>query len=164
MRIRKFRAEDSKAASRVMTRAFMSFLGARVKEKDLHYFFPAVLRKVSFGKGYGSETVSYVAVEGAKVIGYVRLTASKTGLGSLEVIGVDPDYFGTGAGERLMQASEKYWKRKNMRKISTCVSAHNARALVYYVKHGFIPEGYRRDHFREGIDEIILGKFLKKRT
>jgi hypothetical protein len=34
---------------------------------------------------------------------------------------------------------------------------------MYYLKHDFIPEGYRKDHFIEGVDEIVLGRFLKKR-
>jgi len=67
-----------------------------------------------------------------------------------------------GAGKLLMCRAEKFWKARGMRKISTCVSAHNRRALLYYIKNGFVPEGYRRDHFKKGIDEIILGRFLKK--
>ena len=162
MRIRKFRPEDSKQASRVMVKAFMTFLGDFASEKELKYLTPSALKKMSRARGYGSQTLSYVAEEKGKIIGYTRVTASRTGLGSLEVIGVDPDYFRKGAGTKLMEASEKFWKRKNLRKISTCVSAHNRRALIYYIKHGFIPEGYRRDHFRVGVDEIILGKFLEK--
>jgi len=162
MRIRKFRPEDSKQASKVMVKAFMTFLGEFTSEKELKYLTPSALKKMSRARGYGSQTLSYVAEEGGKIIGYVRVTAGETGLGSLEVIGVDPDYFGKGAGAKLMEASEKFWKRKKLRKISTCVSAHNTRALIYYIKHGFIPEGYRRDHFRKGVDEIILGKFLEK--
>ena len=38
---------------------------------------------------------------------------------------------------------------------------HNKKAVMYYLKHDFVPEGYCKDHFREGVDEIILGRFLK---
>ena len=41
------------------------------------------------------------------------------------------------------------------------LTAHNKRALMYYSKNGFIPEGYQRDHFKVGVDEIILGKFFR---
>ena len=77
------------------------------------------------------------------------------------MVGVAPDYFGKGVGAILMQAAEGFWTKKKQRKISTCVSAINQRALIYYIKHGFIPEGYCRDHFRRGVDEIVLGRFLR---
>lgn len=37
----------------------------------------------------------------------------------------------------------------------------SAKTLIYYIESGFIPVGYRKDHFKAGVDEIILDRFLK---
>ncbi len=105
--------------------------------------------------------VSYVAVEDGRVIGYIRGSVKKCGLGSLEVVGVSPNAFSKGVGTALMKELEKFWRRHKMRKVYTCVSAHNTKALIYYIRNGFVPEGYQRNHFRDGVDEIMLGRFLK---
>jgi len=60
----------------------------------------------------------------------------------------------------LMKAAECFWTRKKQRKITTCVAAINRPTVIYYIKHGFVPEGYCKNHFTPGIDEIILGRFL----
>lgn len=157
--VRKFRDADAEEVALIMFNAFKSFLGDRIKEED---FNAEDYRKTSNVKSARSETVSFVAVDGERVAGYLKVVAGTNGLGSLEVIGVDPEYFSKGVGSILFAEADKFWKERNMRKISTCVSAHNKKALMYYIKNGFIPEGYRRDHFFEGVDEIILGRFMKK--
>jgi ribosomal protein S18 acetylase RimI-like enzyme len=162
MQVRKFTAEDADAASAVMKAAFRSFLGDKWTETDDRYFAPEVIRQRAHRKDELSETVSYVAVEEGEIVGYIKGTASENGLGTLEVVGIRPSHFGKGVGTALMKALEEFWDAKGLRKVSTCVSAHNKAALLYYIKHGFIPEGYCRDHFREGVDEIMLGRFLKK--
>jgi ribosomal protein S18 acetylase RimI-like enzyme len=161
VKIRTFQEDDAQQVSKIMIAAFKTFLGNDFTQDDEDYWAPEYLAKISLGKNHFSETISFVAEENGKIRGYVRVTSSRSGLGSFEVVGVDPDCFAKGVGSLLMKEAEKYWQRTKMRKISTCVSAHNKRALIYYIKHGFIPEGYRKDHFRDGTDEIILGKFLK---
>ncbi|OGV51539.1 MAG: hypothetical protein A2017_01850 [Lentisphaerae bacterium GWF2_44_16] len=157
--VRKFRDEDAEQVAKIMFKAFKTFLGDRIKEED---FNAEDYRKTSNVKSARSETISFVAVDGERVVGYLKVVAGANGLGSLDVIGVEPEYFSKGIGPMLFAEADKFWKEKNMRKISTCVSAHNKKALMYYIKNDFIPEGYRRDHFFEGVDEIILGRFMKK--
>ena len=160
MNIRKFKPEDSKKVSKIMIEAFKSFLGDKFDKLNSKSFSPEILRKVSNSKSYDGEVVSYVAEEKGEILGYIRGTAHINGLGGLEVVGVDTVSFHKGVGARLMKELEKFWIRKKQRKVSTCVSAHNKRALIYYIKNGFVPEGYRRDHFKVGVDEVILGRFL----
>lgn len=160
MKTRKFRNRDAAEVSMIMTAAFSSFLKEKFNEKDRKHFSPGVLRKTSNFKGYASGTVSYVAEEKGRIAGYIKGTASENGLGSLEVVGISPEFSGRGVGTLLMKELEKFWKRKKQRKVHTCVSAHNKKALLYYIKNGFIPVGYRKDHFRKGVDEIILDRFL----
>ena len=161
MRVRKFQERDAREVSKVMRAAFRSFLAERFT-KDLNdTFAPSVLAENSLAKSRFSETVSFVAVDGQQVVGYIKVTSGRNGLGSLQVIGVAPDYFGRGVGALLMKAAESFWTRKKQRKISTCTSAINRNALIYYIKQGFVPEGYCRDHLIAGVDEIILGRFLQ---
>ena len=163
MEVRKFGTEDAEQVSEIMKEAFRSFLGDLWTDRDEERFGAEAIAEASIQQGRFSEAVSYVAVEGGKVLGYIRGSASDTGLGTLEVVGVRPSHFGQGVGKALMKVLEEFWTSRGTRKASTCVSAHNRRALLYYIKNGFVPEGYQRDHFREGVDEIILGRFLKKK-
>jgi len=162
MRARKFQERDARQVSKLMRAAFRSFLGERYTQDLDSQFSPSVLAKTSLAKSRFSQTVSFVAIDGLSVVGYVKVTADRNGLGSLQVIGVDPDCFGKGIGDLLMTEAERFWATKEQRKISTCVSAMNRRALIYYIKHGFVPEGYCRDHFIPGVDEVILGRFLQR--
>jgi len=162
MQVRKFTPEDAEEVSKVMKEAFRSFLGDRWTQGDDRRLAPETFRQTANKKDLFSETVSYVAVEAGEILGCIKGTASENGLGTLEVVGVRPSHFGKGVAAALMRALEEFWASKGLRKVSTCVSAHNRKALIYYIKSGFIPEGYCRDHFREGVDEIILGRFLKK--
>jgi ribosomal protein S18 acetylase RimI-like enzyme len=108
-----------------------------------------------------NESALFVADADNKVIGIIKVTAGTNGLGVLDYIGVDPEYHAHGTGSRLMQRAEEFWREHKQRKITTCVSAHNKKALLYYIKNDFVPEGYCKDHFHPGIDEIILGRFMK---
>ena len=161
MKVRKFQERDARQVSSVLRAAFRSFLAERFTKDHEDRFGPSVLTGNSSARSKFSEAASFVAVDGQRVVGYIKITSGSNGLGSLEVIGVEPAYFGKGIGAVLMKASERFWTRKKQRKISTCVSAINRHGLIYYIKHGFMPEGYCRDHFIPGVDEIILGRFLQ---
>lgn len=161
MKTRVFRPQDSTRVSAVMIAAFRTFLKKKFDRADREHLAPSYWRDTALFRNKFSETVSYVVEENGKVIGYIKAIAHRNGLGSLDVVGVDPSYFGKGVGHLLYRAAESFWIRKKVRKVATCVSAHNKRALLYYIKNGFIPEGYQRDHFKVGVDEIILGKFFR---
>ncbi len=161
IKVRKFREEDAREASRILTAAFKSFLGEKFDSTNRKHCSPAALKKKHRSKNSFSESVSYVATLDGAVAGYITGTANRSGFGSLEVIAVDPECFGENIGGSLFEKLEKFWMGKNLRKAETCVSAHNKRAVAFYLNKGFIPVGYKKDHFKEGIDEILLDKFLK---
>jgi ribosomal protein S18 acetylase RimI-like enzyme len=161
MKVRRFRESDADRVSAIMTAAFKSFLKGKFSPALAHGLLPSVLAKGAHARDRFRETVSFVAEgEDGRVVGYLKAVAASDGLGTLEVVGVDPSSFGAGAGGALMQAAERFWRRKKQRKVHTCVSSHNTRALLYYIKHGFLPEGFQRDHFLRGVHEIPLGKYL----
>ena len=160
VKVRRFRPDDAAAASAVMQEAFRSFLRGKKSERILSHFSPENLRSGCTYRHRDATTVSYVAEQGGEVVGYVSGSVNACGFGTLSVIGVSPSHFHLGVGTELMKSMVTFWRKRKMRKVSTCVSAHNSRALVFYLKHGFVPVGYRRDHFIEGVDEVLLDRFL----
>jgi len=138
-----------------MQEAFRSFLEGKAGEHIL-----ATLSSADTYLNRGPAAVSYVAEDNGQIVGYVSGSTNACGFGTLALIGVKPSHFGQEVGTKLMKRMVTFWRRKKMRKASTCVSAHNGRALVFYLKHGFVPVGYQRDHFIEGVDEVILDRFL----
>ncbi len=160
VRVRKFREEDAGEVSEILRRAFKSFLGEKFDKTDERHSSPQAVKQRNKKDSF-SETVSYVATENGKTVGYISGTANISGFGSLEVIAVDPECFSRNIGRQLFHVLEKFWIKKNLRKAETCVSAHNKRALIFYLRNGFIPVGYRKDHFKTGVDEILLDKFIK---
>ena len=158
--VRTFRGGDARQVSKVMVAAFRSFLGEKYPRSTDWHFSPAQLARASLHRDKHSETASFVAIEGGRVVGYVKVTAQDSGLGSLEIVGVSPDCAGKGIGDLLMRRAEKFWRRKRQRKIHTCVASHNRKAMIYYIRNGFVPEGYMPDHFIPGVHEIPLGRFL----
>jgi len=160
VKIRQFRPDDAVGASAVMQEAFRSFLKGKAGELVMSHLSPERLRGTSTYRRKDSATVSYVAEDSGKIVGYVSGSANPCGFGTLSTIGVAPSHFHRGVGTKLMKKMVTFWRKKKLRKACTCVSAHNARALVFYLKNGFVPVGYQRDHFIEGVDEVLLDRFL----
>lgn len=162
MKIRKFKSKDAEVVSKIMIEAFRSFLKNKINSKDkrnrwsLKSFSPERFKKNSNRKEGDSEIVSYVVEKNGQIVGYISGSASIYGTGTLAVVGVRPNCFHKGIGTILMKELEKFWQKKKIWKVSTCVSAHNTRALIYYLKNGFIPVGYRNDYFIAGVDKILL--------
>lgn len=160
--VRPFEASDAPRASEILVAAFRGFLGARFDDNLAEHFAPAVLAQSAHVTGRFSESRIFVAEEAGRVVGVVSVTAGTNGLGTFNFVGVDPACQSLGIGSLLMGRAVEFWKEHRQRKIDTCVSAHNKKALMYYLKHDFVPEGYRRDHFLPGVDEIVLGRFLSR--
>ena len=162
--IRRLEEKDVEPTSEVLVRAFKSVLGDRFDVFTARHFSPEMLREDLTGKDKYqlSETRIFVAEEQGRIVGAVKVTANINGLGVFDYVGVDPECHSHGVGSLLMRAAEAFWNEHRQRKITTCVLAHNKKALLYYLKNDFIPEGYCRDHFQDGMDEIILGRFLKR--
>jgi len=157
--IRRFEKRDAKSVARIMFESFKTFLGDRIKEPETEEHWI----QASSGSSPSFITRAWVAESEGKVVGYLCVTANlKRGLGTLNVIGVDPNCFAKGCGSALFAAADAFWRSHDMRKIYTCTSHINLRAQAYYKKMGFVEEGRLKDHFFDGVDEIQLAKFMKK--
>ncbi len=162
--VRLFKRDDARRASEVLIAGFKGFLEDKFDENLARHFSPDALIDGDESKDRFNfnESKLLVAEDNGEVIGIIKVTAGANGLGVLDYVGVDPGCHAHGVGSLLMKKAEEFWKEHKQRKITTCVSAHNKKALLYYIKNNFIPEGYCKDHFHEGVDEIILGRFLEK--
>ena len=160
MPVRKFENRDAGRVAQIMFESFRSFLGERMrngKPEPEEYWISC-----SRGETGHSITRAFVAEENGTVIGYICVSANtKSGLGVLHMIGVDPAVFAKGCGRALFEAAETFWRELHMRKIHTCTSHINTRAQAFYKKMGFVEEGRLRDHFFKGVDEIQLAKFYE---
>ena len=162
LHVRPLEYGDADKASMILIAAFKGFLKEKFDDSLTVHFSPDTLREEAHSKekhGF-SESKIFVANNGEEVVGVVKVTAGKSGLGVFDYVGVAPECHARGIGSLLMRKAEEFWKERNQRKIHTCVSAHNKKALLYYIKNDFLPEGYCKDHFHVGVDEIMLGRFL----
>ncbi len=162
--VRAFEPADAQQASEILVAAFKVFLQDRFDRTLAAHFQPDALIQGACTESRFMVSRMFVAESGNDIVGVVKVTARDNGLGMLDFIGVDPESHARGIGALLMARAEEFWAEHDQRKIETNVSAHNKKTLMYYLKHDFIPEGYCRDHFREGVDEIILGRFLRKKN
>ena len=164
--IRKFKKRDAEAVAVIMHEAFAGFLKPKLGDRfeELFPYRPAAYWADAIVKNDTFETTAFVAENEGKIIGYLMVSRSSRGLGTLNNIGVDIHSPEKGIGHMLFLEADKFLRQHNQRKITTCVSAHNRRALIFYIKHGFLPEGYQRDHFFEGIDEVLLARRMEDQS
>lgn len=158
--VRKFEDRDAERVVDIMYESFKSFFKERWDES--HRGKPENLKKSAHSETPGSIITSLVAEVDGEVVGFLKIEINRSiGLGTLHSIGVDPRIFAKGVGKALVAEAEVLWRQYRMRKIYTCTSHINSRALAFYKSLGFEEEGLLKSHFMDGIDEIQLGKFYK---
>jgi len=154
--VRLFKKSDAETLSKISFDSFKTFL----KDKMTEMVPPEEWIETAGISNKTQENAIFVAEEDGVVKGFLSATANlKRRLGTLNVVAVDPEFHTKGIGRALFAEAEKFWTQRNMRKVWTCVSSINPQAQIYYIKQGFTPEGIRKDHFFDGIDEISMAKF-----
>lgn len=158
--VRKFEDRDAERVVDIMYESFKSFFKERWDAS--HRGDPESLKKNAHSETPGRIMTAFVAELDGVVVGYLSIEINtRIGLGTLHSIGVDPRIFARGIGKAMVAEAEKLWRHYRMRKIYTCTSHINSRALAFYKSLGFEEEGLLKSHFMDGIDEIQLGKFYK---
>ena len=158
--VRKFENRDAGRVAEILFQSFKSVFKELWDEKqsddgehwkkDAHVETPSQI------------TTAFVAVLDEHPVGFLHITANfRYGLGTLHCIGVDPGCFTRGVGKAMFAEADRFWKEHGIRKVYTCTSHINSRALAFYKSVGFEEEGVLKSHFFEGIDEIQLAKFYK---
>ena len=151
--IREFQADDADKAAEVYYESLKTYLGERAVKRPPEYWLNSI-------KNEDFDNLSFVAVDGTTVVGCITITSAlKRGLGSLQRIGVDPEYAGKGVGQMLFDAADKFWRERKMRKVFTSVSSNNPGAIRFYERCGFTREALLRAHYYPDVDEYIMSFF-----
>ncbi len=81
----------------------------------------------------------------------------------LFTLGVLPSFGGCGVGRALVQALEAWARGRSLHRLTTCVLAHDARALRFAAACGFCRETLSQDYVvidGRSVDRVGLGKIL----
>ena len=76
----------------------------------------------------------------------------------LELLAILPAYQGAGVGSAILGWFEREAIRLRARNLFVCASSFNARALLFYGRHGFQPAATLHGLVADGYDEILLRK------
>lgn len=104
-----------------------------------------------------------IAKDGERVIGFVSFGdcgEEKPEFGEVFCLYVLSEYYGTGAGQKLMEAALN--ELKNYPKICLWVLKENGRAVRFYQKCGFVPDGEEAVSANHGAAEIRMVLELRR--
>jgi RimJ/RimL family protein N-acetyltransferase len=145
--IRKTRPEDAEAAARAHTAsAEAAYRGYAPPEPDGVGRRTAVWRQSLANP----EVRSFVAVDDGRIVGVLNVSGAPTepGIGLVRVLYVRPEWWGTGAGQLLLDRAHDELER-DYDEAELTVLAANARARRFYERNGW--------QFRETLVEPHFG-------
>ncbi len=155
VRIRQFQVDDASEASAMLLRAFAWFH----KNKKTSWLWKS-LQPSSLVSNSKSQDI-LVAIDGTnKVIGYIASSKTIYGAAYIPTVGVHPRYQCKGIGTILLRSKLRQLRKQHMRKVWLLVTSTNIEAIGFYLKQGFVIEGYLKAHTGPGSDEVLLSKFL----
>lgn len=155
IRIRKFRKSDANAASKMLLVAFEWFHGRKKKS-----WLWKSLQPSSILENSQSQNILVAVDEGGEVVGYISSSTASYGAAYVPTVGVHPRAQSSGVGTALLERKLKDLRKRGVRKVWLLVNRANVRAIGFYLKRGFVIEGYLRDHTGPGSDEVLFSKFL----
>lgn len=99
----------------------------------------------------------YLAVEGAKPVGFLILTLVGPLPGYIQTVAVSPEHRGRGVGSQLLAFAETriFGKAPN---VFLCVSTFNADARRLYERSGYVLIGELKDYLVAGHGELLFRK------
>jgi ribosomal protein S18 acetylase RimI-like enzyme len=111
-----------------------SALKAKLNQQTIEKRIEMVTKRVNSGK----MPFLYVLKIEDRVIGMINLKINKkTKTGEVEMLYLDPDYFGNGFGSDLMDFGLDFFKINGCNSALVKVVEYNKRAIKFYLKHGF---------------------------
>ena len=116
-------------------------------------------RKFIIDELRGNPDLSFVAVDGEKVVGYVQGDI-RGSMATLEDLAVAEEYQRRGIGKKLLSVELEALRKRGSKAVVAEVHYKNAEAIPFYYKHGFRISGCFQDLFGIGHDAIILKLIL----
>lgn len=141
--------------------AFMLF-----EPGERSYAPEAMRRRIESGRVDDGSAIFVAEIDGELVgsvgatRGHIRRVRHRASL----VIGVRQAFVGHGIGGLLLEAIEEWARAVGITRLELTVMAHNARAIALYRRHGFEPEGTKRESLIvDGaiVDELAMAKLLR---
>lgn len=102
----------------------------------------------------------YVAVDDGIIVGFVHICTYRDGdlgppaPGEITAIYLRPDVFGVGVGAKLFERALNELAARGYGQVVLWVLEENQRAIVFYQKYGFLPDGGEKVHPKSGLKEI----------
>ncbi|MCD6369045.1 MAG: GNAT family N-acetyltransferase [Thermoproteales archaeon] len=154
IRIRGFEPRYAEDVSRMLRNAFFWYHRGDESCWLWKSFSPEnILRRCSRDK-------CLIALKDNRVVGFISFSTTLYKVAYVSLVAVDPEYWGKGVASLLLDTLEEKLRAEGFRKIWLMVTHVNRRAVSFYLKKGFVPEGILRDHTAEGLHEIIMSKKL----
>ena len=98
--------------------------------------------------------------ERGNIVGYISSTSTLYGVAYVPTVAVHDSLKRKGIGKLLLDEKVRRLREKGIRKVWLLVTNTNTDAVAFYLKNGFVIEGYLRDHTGPGYDEILFSTFL----
>ena len=158
MELRKAEIEDAEEIGKVLMQSY----NIKSIEEGIYVFKDEINKGCNYIVAYDNEI-------GGKIVGLISWVVRgllKHELVELDRIAVLPKYKGKGVAMKLFNTlkkdSQKFYKAKEykLRKIYLCVHANNLRAQSFYEKLGFQYEATLKNHYYNGVDEMIFSLFI----
>jgi ribosomal protein S18 acetylase RimI-like enzyme len=108
-----------------------------------------------------TESLILVAEEDSGLIGVAMGRVGEEGVSMLGFLGVKPKNRGKGVATQLLDRFIKEAEKRKAHKVWLYTAPSLQPAIRLYIKAGFVPEGYLKNH-SYGQDLIIYSKFLQK--
>ncbi|HYN99767.1 MAG TPA: GNAT family N-acetyltransferase [Actinomycetota bacterium] len=108
---------------------------------------------------WSDQTAAIVAVSDSKVIGQLTTTRNRNIYAHTAEIGmsVQSQFRGKGVGAGLVEGAKDWSRIFGVEKLVLNVVPENTRAIRFYEKIGFVPEGHRKRHAKlsYGYEDLI---------
>ncbi|MEX0791360.1 MAG: GNAT family N-acetyltransferase [Actinomycetota bacterium] len=108
---------------------------------------------------WSDQTAAIVAVDGGAVVGQLTTTRNRNIYAHTAEIGmsVQSEYRGKGVGAGLIEGAGDWSRIFGVEKLVLNVVPQNTRAIRFYEKMGFVPEGHRQKHAKlsYGYEDLI---------
>lgn len=140
-------------------------------DKNLKEVLKLNLRCFKAGENYTKYTfahllsipncISYRAVTpGDRMVGFIFLTVSESGLGHITTIGVAPEHRRRGLANRLLEHGETALKKRRISTMSLEVRVSNKAAQNLYHEIGFSIVQRLKNYYKNGEDGFLMVKSI----
>jgi ribosomal protein S18 acetylase RimI-like enzyme len=154
--VRDFEPSDAQASSELLREAFQWFHKGNKESWLWKAFEPANLAANSKAQ----EILVSVNTERGELAGYIASSTTPYGVAYVPTLAVKPKFQRSGLGKLLLEEKFRKLQQKGIRKVWLLVTSVNTSAISFYLRNGFVIEGYLRDHTGPGYDELLFSKFL----